>query len=281
MSFLRPTIVSQSTSAAIPAATLFAAGSIAYISDINSAGSYWVSNGTLWIPLNGQVVLHSTGIPMIIPSSGSIANNGALTLTTALTVAFPACYMYFPASAIAAGSAAGIYYVTMSSTTLGTIWNNTYTSGTPTIPASPTAFATTGPLAYVQTTGALTLISIPILANSMGLNGTITVFGNFGYNNSATSKTGSILLGASQIIGTGAATTTVGFNVVGNISNAGIANVQSRSSRLVPNNTGSAVANSQVGVDTTADTTVTFTGNLAAATDFILIEQSTVILQRP
>ena len=44
-------------------------------------------------------------IPLILPSSGSMGNNGALTLTTALDSSYANAFFYMPASAIASGSA--------------------------------------------------------------------------------------------------------------------------------------------------------------------------------
>src|ERR1700693_852831 len=90
-------------------------------------------------------------IPMILPSSGTIGNNGALSALTALPTIYANAYLYFPAGAIVAGSLAGLYYCIMSSTTAGTIYNNTYdtTLGVmPTIPANPVPFVTPGPGAY-------------------------------------------------------------------------------------------------------------------------------------
>lgn len=96
--------------------------------------------------------LFSSVVPFIYPSSGSMADNGALTLTTALPTTYPHAFVRLPADAISAGSAAGWYYTVFSSTTAATVYNNAYTSGSPAVPASPTAFVTTGPGAYTQTT---------------------------------------------------------------------------------------------------------------------------------
>ena len=114
------------------------------------------------------------GIPFILPSSGTMGNNGALSAIVALPLAYTRCYMYFPANAIVAGSTAGWYYAVMSSTTTATVYNNTYTSGRPSEPSSPTAFVTTGPGAYTQTTGsAITAMSITIPGGSLGSSGAI------------------------------------------------------------------------------------------------------------
>ncbi len=120
------------------------------ITNIGPNESLWWCDGTKLTRAH-IIPLVSGGVPVYVPSSGSIANNGALTLTTALPLIYPNVYLYFPANAIAAGSAAGKYYCQMSSTTVGVIFNNTYVSGTPVVPTSPTAFVTTGPGAYTQT----------------------------------------------------------------------------------------------------------------------------------
>lgn len=80
--------------------------------------------------------------------------------------------MYFPAGAVFAGSSAGMYFVSLSSATTGTIFNNVYASGTPAIPAVPIAIVAAGPGAYVQTVGSdLTLINLTLTGGAIGLNG--------------------------------------------------------------------------------------------------------------
>jgi hypothetical protein len=78
------------------------------------------------------------------PTLTSISAVGAIVLGTTLTTKFTKCYMYFAAGALYTASAAGFYYTTMSTTTAGVVYNNTYTpaAGTlPTEPTSPTAFS--------------------------------------------------------------------------------------------------------------------------------------------
>jgi hypothetical protein len=78
--------------------------------------------------------------------------------------------MFFPANAIEAGSPSGLYYVVMSSTTTGIIYNNTYTSGDPSdsVPIIPTNFITTGPGAYSQTIATdIPLITYTVLGGTL------------------------------------------------------------------------------------------------------------------
>src|SRR6266478_6505638 len=84
--------------------------------------------------------------------------------------AFGNCYLSFPVNVISAATPAGVYYAqTLSAIgTVYTVFNNLLSSGPPTIPASPTAFAVTGTGAFSQTTGSnVTLITIPILGNTI------------------------------------------------------------------------------------------------------------------
>ncbi|HEX3747575.1 MAG TPA: hypothetical protein VHW09_26755 [Bryobacteraceae bacterium] len=139
------------------------------------------------VPVTKQI--SQSGIPIILPSSGSIGNNGALTGLTALPQTFANCYMYFPANAIASGSTAGVYFVQMGSSSAGTIYNNPLSSGKPTIPASPTPFVTTGPGAYTQTTSSpISLLTIPIAAGALGNSGNIYLEASANVNNNSDSK---------------------------------------------------------------------------------------------
>jgi hypothetical protein len=116
-----------------------------------------------------------SGIPMIVPSNGTVATNGAITLVTALPAVFPAAWVYLPAGAVA-GGAAGVYYATFSSTTVGTVYTAFATPQTtvpwsPYIPAGPVA-ATGSNAAYTQITGGdIILVNALLPGGSLGNNG--------------------------------------------------------------------------------------------------------------
>jgi hypothetical protein len=142
---------------------------------LKSAGGASLDNQTFANPtITGAVTGTATGlpfvyakwtIPVITGSSGSIGNNGALTGFTATPARLFAegAYVYYPANAIAAGVAAGFYWTVFSSTTAGTIYNSTYTTGVP-VAGTLTAFATTGPGAYTgSTTEQGVTITLPAL----------------------------------------------------------------------------------------------------------------------
>jgi len=112
-------------------------GQIIAVSNVGVGGrSYWFSDGKKWRPMNGRIVLAQSTTLCGIPPSGAVAANGALTLGTALNAIYDeGVFMYFPADGAFTGSLAGLYWTVMSSTSLGTIYNNTMT-GVPTPPTN-------------------------------------------------------------------------------------------------------------------------------------------------
>lgn len=258
------------TFATKPAASAFVGQ--AFISDVGVNGSIWFSNGTAWIH-EAPIIVAQSGVPIILPSSGTIGNNGALSAITALPATFTSCYMYFPVDAIAAGVAAGLYYVVMSSTTAGTIYNNTYTSGTPTIPSSPTAFATTGPGAYTQTTGAdITLLSNTITGGLLGDNGWLRIKTLLAHINNANAKGVKNIL-AAQTISNVAGASALCSEQERVIRNSGATNkqvtMQLTTGGPIGNGGGTSVVN--FAIDTTSNMTLVQAGQLATATDWILV----------
>lgn len=140
-------------------------------------------------PIGVPKVLLATGIPFYLAPTGTMADNGAFTSGTAFGRTIARLYMYFAADQIESGSAAGWYYAAGSSTTAFTIYNNTYTSGDPTVPSSPTAFATTGPGAITGTTSEISAYVVPIAANALGAYGGVRGHVITSGNNDATAKT--------------------------------------------------------------------------------------------
>jgi hypothetical protein len=227
--------------------------------------------------------LAQSAIPLILQSSGSIANNGALTGLTALPSTIANCYMWFPTNTISAATPAGWYYVTMSSATAGTIFNNTYTTGSPTIPGSPTAFVTTGPGAYTQTTGSyIQSASVTVLANSMGVNGAVECWANGVNNNSAGQKTVAPFFGGSANY-VSSYTLSLGGAIQTSVRNRGKTNAQSQA-----NNTITTVQMGDIGavnsnpttftIDTTVNQTFSIGLKIATATDFVFIDAFSIRL---
>lgn len=159
---------------------------------------------------NYQVV--GSGVPFIIANTGTMGNNGALTLGTALPTTYANAYVYLPAGAIVVGSAAGWYYTQFSSTTVGVVFNNTYAAGTqpvllPTVSLVP--FVTTGPGAYTGATTAQVGPSFNLNSNMLGGNGgaaRLTVVQSV--NNTAGAKTVAVTINAVTVQSNALTTTT-------------------------------------------------------------------------
>jgi hypothetical protein len=122
---------------------------------LSTVGAF--ANSALWLSNNvtGSISGYGTPLPRAVGNS----------------------YSYFPAGALSTGSAAGWYWTNWSASTVGQAYNNTYTpgtSGTPTVVGSPTAFVSTGPGAFTQTSGSyIQGPTGPYTGNTMGLNGSI------------------------------------------------------------------------------------------------------------
>ena len=219
-------------------------------------------------------ILAQSGIPMILPGSGTIGNNGALTLGTAL---FPAnnyplsAFAYFPTGALFAGSVAGIYYTVLSSSTTGTVYQNLYAGGAPVIPAAPLAWATTGPGAYVQTVGVtIPMISTTVAGGSMGTNGSIRTSGSFNATSNANSKVYFNMFGGASVQGANVTTSTF-LGLMSFVRNRGVANKQ-----VVLNGSYGDVQTAgninYVAVNTLVDQVTSIGLQLTVATDNALIE---------
>jgi hypothetical protein len=224
---------------------------------------------------NGQapVILSQSGIPVLIPSSGNIGNNGALSGLTALPVAMAACFMYFPAGAIAAGSAAGLYFVAMDTTSSGTIYNNTYAQGAAAAPQKLVPFVTVGPGAYVQTTAEVNLRQVTVPGGSMGPNGRSREFSLMEVPNNANLKTLRAYFDT-LLHGNVAPTTTLSLRQEFFVQNTGSETAQryavGTSGVAVTSGTQSAVNLLAGTVDTRVDKLVAITGQLGNAADYLI-----------
>lgn len=140
---------------------------------------------------NGEIMVE-TAIPLIFPPSFTSGNNGAFTGMSTLPYAYPACYIWLPINSISATlpAAAGWYYAECSSTTAGTIYNNTWDgASTPVAPTTKTAFATTGVGAVTGPTSEVAAINLPIaVADCLENTGLELAFG-VSCDNTANAKT--------------------------------------------------------------------------------------------
>lgn len=212
-------------------------------------------------PQQGAPVIAS-GIPFAMFSSWSFASNGALTLSVALPTAFPNAYVYFPANSITASNAAGWYYTTFSTTTAGQVFNNTYTSGTPVIPSSPTAFSASAGAVVAQVTTPVTAMNTNVIGGSLGLNGWIRAEAIFQANNSANTKACSVFYGNGSLFTGNASGANIYVEVNHRMGNCGVTNRQMARAATYNSFTG---APNYTSVDSTANQTFSVVMTLATA----------------
>lgn len=152
------------------------------------------------MPLSSS--LHQSGIPVGVAPSGTMAANGVVTFGTALPMTYSGgIYLYFKAGAVYSASPAAFFYVVMTNTTVGTVYNNIYSPGSSTlaIPELPTEIIAAGPGAFIGETGAITAISVTIPGGLMGVNGRVQYQLIGAHTNSAGNKTYSLHFGGQQI----------------------------------------------------------------------------------
>lgn len=128
------------------------------------------------------------GVPFVIPPGDGAAvglqftgSAGAFTLSAAIMTnvwnALKGCWVYMPTNFGGSGLPAGWYWAVFSSDTAGILYTNTYTSGTPTRPAWPTAFGSNLTGWLTTTTAEITGPTGFVLpGGSMGPNGSLKIY---------------------------------------------------------------------------------------------------------
>lgn len=223
-------------------------------------------------PQFSPYILAQSAVPTILPSSGSSNATGQITLTTALPYTpSGTVQIYLPTGVVTAGSAgtgAGLYPVVFSSTTVCQV------QGTGIVSANG---------AYTQTTGSdLTLATITVPGGSMGANGALRGTEITNVNNSANNKIVKAFLG-SQVFMTSAQTTVASWVGGFGFRNRGAQNVNvviasgtGGSTAFAFGSSSSGGANMPTAVDTSVNQNLTLTGQLATATDYIMLDGYTV-----
>lgn len=237
-----------------------------------------IADVTLTRPVGVEYKLAHAAIPVGLAPTGTMANNGAVTLGTALNTTYAACYLYYPAGAVAAGvpASADFLYTVMSSTTVGQVFNNSMsanldTNGMPTAPASPTAFATTGPGAFTGTTGsAITLYTLTVPAAAMGTNGLYRYAFKVALNATAGGRTFLTSFGGTTINNPSLGNV-VGQRIYGWVENRNSASVQNMWQEQFTTSSVAAAA-AYAAVNTGGAVTVLATMNRAVATDTFMVE---------
>jgi len=222
-------------------------------------------------------VLQQFGIPLINISSGSIAANGAISGITALPVAYPHAYCYFPANALATSIAAGWYYCTFSTTSAGTAFLNTFdptAGGVPSVPASPTA-VTDGRGAYTGVTSSITCAQRAVGSGLLGLLGRLDAYVSTMCTNNANAKSTLIALGATTLLTLSSASLT-GQRGRAYAQNAGAAAKQMVGTETMAIASFSYAVPVLATVDTAAATNLAVTSQKATATDNLILADYTL-----
>ncbi len=241
-------------------------------------GPVAITSGSISGVTGVPVILTAGGIPFIGLSSGSVAANGAISAITALPAVYPDAYCYFPANKLAAVSAAGFYYCQFTTTTAGTAFLNAYTSGRPTIPASPTA-VTAGQGAF---TGDITEeFGLTLTIPAMTATSALRLMVREAANNTANAKTLNVRLSgnAGTVMFAHGCVSNTAFGFSGLISNTGA--VAKQISTLIGGGLNSNPTDSVLNtIDlSTGTATLVFSMTRATATDnFVLLPPTVELL---
>lgn len=229
-------------------------------------------DGVRFAPISNALRLYcSSGLPFVLPSSGTISNTeGGVTAGTAFDYVIGPSYTYFPANALFTSSPAGWYYTNWTAATIGTVYADTYTNGTPRIPSAPTPLTTVAG-AYTQTTGfAVIGPNVVVPGNSMGDNGCIEWQRVVNNNNSAGQKIYNTYLGGVNFQGL-TQTTNPKEAGEGTLKNRGRKTAQvAANAAHGDNNNASAIT--KLSLDTSQNQVLSMSLQLQTATDFAIIE---------
>lgn len=204
-------------------------------------------------------ILAQSGVPLILPSSGSSNASGQITLTTALPYQpVGVVQIYLPAAVVVGDATGGMKSVIFSSTTVCQIVGNPVTANG----------------AYTQTTGAdLTLSANTVPGGSMGANGALRYFAKWSFLNNANNKSTKQNMGG-QVIGANSNAGTVSLIEPHVLQNRGTQAAQIGGYFGFQATVG---ANNNAGmgkytIDTSTNQPFLQTGQLAVATDYLILE---------
>lgn len=219
-----------------------------------------------------------SAVPVILAPNGTVAADGTITLGTALPTIYANAWVRLPAGAVV-GGLAGLYFAAFSSTTVGRIKTNfvdASTAFTPYIPTGTVAAVGSGS-AYTQTTAAdITLANINVPGGLMGANGALRNLAKFATNNTAGAKGAKCLYASTPVSQNTTITSQLGYDLRCSLQNRGVLNQQ------LGTGDNNDAGNSFIGThrvasnDTSISQPLTFIGQIAVATDYIILEGFTV-----
>lgn len=227
--------------------------------------------------------LCSSGAPVIIPSNGTIATNGTVTLVTALPTTYSGgAWVYFPATAFAGTGVAGLYWTVMSSTTVGVVYQNIVLQTEnfePNVPSVLLGAVTGSNTSYTQTINSdFYIFRGTVPGGLMGKFGQVSYKVLFATNATANSKPVKINFNSTAIH-----TSSLSSNaavIIDKETTCRGTPYQQVSNPLAALGHGAIASGSPLylSVDTTADFDITVTGQLSTATDYIVMEYLNIII---
>jgi len=190
--------------------------------------------------------------------------------------------MYLPAGAIT-GELAGFYWAKSIATSTTNFQFTTAYVAAITVPVPipvnpPNAVGSAG--AYTQTTSSVTLLSTPLPAGLLGVNGSITCMFAFAYTNSGATKNVSYKLGGVPLFTRGR-TTTIGEYLMTvwqtRGDNAKLLELTNLSAGGTPWGGASASAGTQVTLNSAVDMPCEFTGSIpVGGNDYVVLSNAIV-----
>lgn len=238
------------------------------------------TNPRLGGKVNTPYILAQSGVPVCLAPNGTVATNGIVTLGTALPTTYSGgIWLGLPAGAVSGGSA-GLYWAVMSSTTQGQVYTalaDTASAFTPYVPSTLTN-AVGSNSAYTQVTSEITAANITLPGGALGANGILLTTLATSFPANTNSKTvfvkgaGTPWLSFAQNHPSGQ-NSLLDFRV----SNRGTG--RQNSTNWTPYNSISPNADVNTEVDTTVDVSVIITGQLAVATDYLVFENLSLLVQ--
>lgn len=239
---------------------------------------------------NTPETLAKGAIPIAIPAGDGAAvglkftnTSGAFSLTTTVfPTTYSNIYLYMPIGAFDGTNptTAGLYYATMSSSSVGQLYLATYTSGIPSIPVTLVKPVTTLNKWLSQTLNTdITLATVTVPANKMGLNGELRTKSLFTLKTSAYAKVTKTFFDTANL-SSNSNTTNISVADSVNMHNRG--NLTEQVSRTAAGVAEDFQGTSNVtwsAINTAVDKNVTFTGKLLVTSgnvDHIILEAFTV-----
>lgn len=218
-------------------------------------------------------VLANWGVPVGLPPSGTIAANGALTLTAALPATYTGgIWLRFPAGAVSGDATGGIYWCVMSSPTAGVVYAGKIDVAAPFVPTigSVAGGAAAGSgSAYTQTINAdITLANVTLAGGAMGGSGHLVVEYEASYPNSANVKTLRAKVGTVEV-STQSGTTTTYCRRRGTLRNQGSMQANISNQWLDYAHT---LATTRSNLDAATDQPVTLVARLVNAGEYVIFD---------